>query len=390
VLVVDEASMIDLVLMEALLAALSPHARLALVGDKDQLASVEAGFVFGDLCEAAGGADERSAEARAYYRALSAHDLESSGDAAVSGDGSDTKERSGERAEENVGHGGRAVVLPGPAPGAAAGTMLARLADVAVELEVAWRFRDRPGIGALAAAVRVGDVERTLAVLADDALAEVRREDLPAGPHEVVAAISDALEAVVSAERVEDALARLANVRILCATNRGPSGVETLNRAVERRLADLGHSTAQPWYRGRPVLVTANDYASDLFNGDVGMCFPDDEGAAAVWFAGARGLRAVAPAKLPPRETAWAMTVHKSQGSEFERVMVVLPARDSPLLTRELIYTAVTRARADVTVLADPDVLRAAVERRAERVSGLRDLLVEDRATAPAEGRARA
>jgi exodeoxyribonuclease V alpha subunit len=144
---------------------------------------------------------------------------------------------------------------------------------------------------------------------------------------------------------------------------------------VREQLSERGHATTDRWYRGRPVLVTANDHGLGLFNGDVGVCLPDDDGRMRAWFADARGVRAVSPAKLPEHDTAWAMTVHKSQGSEFDRVVFVMPERDSPLLTRELVYTAVTRARAQVTVFAPTEILRAAVARRAERASGLRDLL---------------
>jgi exodeoxyribonuclease V alpha subunit len=123
------------------------------------------------------------------------------------------------------------------------------------------------------------------------------------------------------------------------------------------------------------VLVTENDYDVELYNGDVGVAFPDATGALRVWFAAAGALRSVAPGKLPPHETAWAMTVHKCQGSEFDRVVFVLPERESPLLTRELVYTAVTRARSDVAIYGARETLSAAVLRRSERVSGLRDLL---------------
>lgn len=312
VVIVDEASMIDLLLMDALLSAISSHARLVLVGDKDQLASVEAGFVFGDLCESARGG----------------------------------------------------------APSELNGT--------AVELKKNWRFRDQPGIQALAAAVRNGDAAAAVTVLADPALPDATRVDTPATVADLVRHADRDIDAVIDADTPEAAIAALAGFRLLCATNRGPYGVEAINRAVERELRERGRIAAGDWYRGRPILVRENDYTVDLFNGDVGVCFPGDDRRSRVWFPSPRGgLRAVSPAQLPAHETAWAMTVHKSQGSEFARVVFVLPESDSPLLARELVYTAVTRGRRQLTLVGAVDAISIALARSAERASGLRDLLKE-------------
>jgi exodeoxyribonuclease V alpha subunit len=340
-LVVDEASMIDLLLMDALLAAAPPHARILLVGDKDQLASVEAGFVFGDLCEAAARGGSWSASFADHYRILSGRDLPRSS-AAAGGEG-----------ERPAG-----------------------LRDNAVELTVGWRFRDRPGIERLAAAIRQSDADAALRVLDDESAADARRCELPADAKSVVRETFESIASVAAAATPAEALERLGRVRMLCATNRGPWSVATLNLLVERELRERGHAASdERWYRGRPILVTQNDYGLDLFNGDVGVCHPDGDGRMRAWFPSAGGVRAIAPAKLPDHVTAWAMTVHKSQGSEFDRVVFVMPERDSPLLTRELLYTAVTRARTHVTVYASAVTLRAAIARRAERTSGLRDLL---------------
>lgn len=310
VVVVDEASMIDLLLMDSLLDAIPPHARLVLVGDKDQLASVDAGFVYGDLCEAS---------------------------------------------------------QP---------TSTSALRGMAVELKENWRFREHPGIEALAAAVRAGDGDAAAATLADPSLTDATRADPPAAARDIVRQLDEEIAAVVAAANAGDALGALARFRLLCATNRGPYGVDSLNYAIERHLRERGLVGAAEWYRGRPVLVTANDYNVDLFNGDVGVCFPDAANDMRVWFPTTDGaLRAIPPASLPPHVTAWAMTVHKSQGSEFDRVVVVLPERDSPLLSRELVYTAVTRARERVTILGTERTLCAAIERSASRTSGLRDRL---------------
>ena len=174
--------------------------------------------------------------------------------------------------------------------------------------------------------------------------------------------------------------------RVLCAVRKGPSGVEGVNRAVEEGLREhllitrpeaAGLRDGDPWYRGRPILVTRNDYLLGLFNGDVGITFPDpDDGGLRVFFwAGDGRVRGIATHRLPEHETAWAMTVHKSQGSEFTHVLLVLPETDTPVLTRELVYTAVTRARSSVTIWDGGDLLATAVQRRIQRTSGLRDAL---------------
>ena len=134
--------------------------------------------------------------------------------------------------------------------------------------------------------------------------------------------------------------------------------------------------TGGPWYRGRPVLVTRNDRVVNLFNGDIGVTLPDASGQLRVWFpAGADGVRSVPLAQLPPHDTAFAMTVHKSQGSEFAQVAVILPEADSPMLSRELLYTAVTRAREQALVIARAGAVAAAVRQPGNRLSGLRDQL---------------
>jgi exodeoxyribonuclease V alpha subunit len=161
--------------------------------------------------------------------------------------------------------------------------------------------------------------------------------------------------------------------RMLCAHRHGPRGAETLNARITEAL-----DVRAEWYPGRPVLVTQNDHALRLFNGDVGIALPDPEadGRVRVVFEGEGGrLRGIPPLRLPPHETTYATTIHKSQGSEFDRVLIVLPPEDSRLLTRELLYTGITRARNGVTVWGDEAVLRTTVERRLTRSSGLREAL---------------
>jgi exodeoxyribonuclease V alpha subunit len=172
----------------------------------------------------------------------------------------------------------------------------------------------------------------------------------------------------------------LEEFRILCALRKGPYGVTSVNEAVEKLLreARLIEPFKNRWYPGRPILVTRNDYHLRLFNGDVGVILPDPEagGALRAFFPGPEGtLRRYHPLRLPEHETVYAMTVHKSQGSEYREVLLLLPDRDSPLLTRELIYTGITRARERAAIWGPESVFRTAVSRRIERRSGLRDAL---------------
>ena len=166
---------------------------------------------------------------------------------------------------------------------------------------------------------------------------------------------------------------------MLSALRNGPFGVEALNRLCEEALHRQGLvNTRQDWYCGRPVMIVHNDYNLRLFNGDIGITLPDPEDSTRmkVFFLGSDGaLRSFAPARLPDHETVYAMTVHKSQGSEFATVVLLLPSDDLPLLTRELIYTGLTRAKEQVHVLASAQVFIAAVGRRVNRSSGLRDAL---------------
>ncbi|MFZ5724424.1 MAG: exodeoxyribonuclease V subunit alpha [Pseudomonadota bacterium] len=311
VLVIDEASMIDLPSMARTLAALPPTARLVLLGDAHQLASVEAGAVLGDIC----------------------HGLD-------------------------------------------AGSTSPLAASLA-QLVTSHRFRDDSGIGALARAVKDGDSVRTLAVADTDPSVSLQASSTP---DDLAATAINAWRDTFTATDVVTAAARFDRFRILCALREGPAGVRTVNAGIEQALADAGliasDATAATFYRGRPLLVTENDYGIALFNGDVGLVWPDDDGVLRACFVAADGsVRRLPLARLPAHETCYAMTVHKSQGSEFDHVALVLPGTDSPVLGRELVYTGVTRAKSSVTIQASREVLTMAVERRIRRSSGLRDAL---------------
>lgn len=337
VVVVDEASMLDLALAARLVDALPSAARLILLGDKDQLAAVEAGAVFAELS-----AGSRFSEATgARLAALVGHPLSQAGE-----------------------------------PGA--------LADSVVWLTESRRFAADSGIGRLAAGINAGQGSATLAWLrqaADPAvcwLEDAGRALAPAVLARAEAGYDAFLQALRAAGTDPAAVfAAFDRFRVLAAVHDGPRGVGALNARLAHWLrAALAHPAdrgpGSDWYPGRPVIVLRNDYLLGLFNGDIGLTLADAAGELQVWFpAPGGGFRAFAPLRLPTHETAFALTVHKAQGSEFEEVLMVLPEADSPVLTRELLYTAVTRAAQRVAVAGSAQALVAACSRRTERYSGL-------------------
>ncbi len=379
VLIVDEASMVHLEMMAALLAALPPTARLVLLGDKDQLASVEAGAVLGDLC--------RDAEAGRYSAQTAQYALAATGQA-----------------------------LP-TAFLEQCGSTAPALAQHTVMLRRSRRFGGP--IGRLAQAVNAGDASTARQLLAHDAsgalhsqesaspaavlqLAVQGRASAPKGLADVPpACFGSYLELLVQRPPGADALqhsewvlrvlAEFERFRLLCAVREGEWGAAGLNRAVQAALerAGLLHTRGE-WYAGRPVMVTRNDPALGVFNGDVGLALPAPHAAAGnsvtasggaapglrVYFADGKQLRSVGVGRLAHVETAFATTVHKSQGSEFEHTVLVLPPQAGAVLTRELLYTGITRARQAFTlVAAQPGLLAAAVQQRTQRASGLQSLL---------------
>ncbi|WP_119716882.1 exodeoxyribonuclease V subunit alpha [Cognatilysobacter tabacisoli] len=343
VVVVDEASMIDLPLMAKLVEAVADGARLLLLGDPDQLPSVEAGDVLSGVLRAAG-----------------------DGGAIVVDD---------------------AVALQpllGP-PGADALPRAPAFAGRHVHLTRGYRQSAALQLAPLAAAVRDGDADAALALLRGGALGGVQFHDGLADP---LQARRDALiahwSALADADDPARALALAGRLRVLTAVRDGPQGARGLNARIEALLSARAQSAAagvasrraaagERYFHGRLLLVTENSYRHRLFNGDIGVCLQDDDGAVAAWFPGtdAAAPRAFHPAALPAHDSAFAMTVHKAQGSEFDRVWLQLPRQDARVLSRELVYTAITRARAELHVCASEPVLRAALARHAGRVSGL-------------------
>lgn len=329
--IVDETSMVPLSLMARLIEAVRPEARLIFAGDPEQLASVEAGAVLGDIVGPA---------------------------------------RAG---------GGVA------SPAGEAGTGSGAIRDTIVVLRKTRRFAGI--LASLASAIQAGDADRVMELLAagDPKLQWIEVEDpvAAAGNNELRTLTVAAGTAVVAAAgegRVRDALDAMAEFRILCGHRHGPAGALVWGDHVEKWLADAipGLLAGGAWYPGRPLLVTANDYSLNLFNGDTGVVVAGRDGRVAAAFERAGGTEEVSPARLGSVESAHAMTIHKSQGSQFRTVAVVLPGADSPILTRELLYTAVTRAREKVILIASAASVRAALDRPITRSSGLRDLLWDE------------
>ncbi|NTW51623.1 MAG: exodeoxyribonuclease V subunit alpha [Chlorobiaceae bacterium] len=311
--IVDEASMVDLPLMTALISALLPDARLVLLGDKEQLASVAAGAVLGDICRA----------------------------------------------------------------GESAGSAVEGCVTV---LEKNYRFSEGSGIGELSRAVNAGEEHMALSLFGQTG-GTISLEPSPMVEHirtRLSGFVLDGYRQYLEAKEPLEALQRFERFRILCALREGPWGASGMNQAAEALLAGAALIRRDGvFYRGRPLLITENDYSHRLFNGDTGIIFPDPEtGLLRAFFAAPDGsARSIPPEFLPHHETAFAMTVHKSQGSEFQRVLLVLPPEDKALLTRELIYTGITRGKESIAIWGDEKVFTSAVRRRIERRSGLREAL---------------
>jgi len=306
VVIVDEASMVDLAMMTKLIEAIPSAGRLILLGDKDQLASVEAGAILGDIYAAG-------------------------------------------------------------------------LENCTAELTHSHRYDGTSGIGQLARAVIAGDADRAMHALATANRVALRELESISDLGRVLTPVVNATFMHLRRAAPAEKLSILSELRILTAHRNGPFGATHCNPIVEQILGNANHlQLDRDWYEGRPIIVTANDYQLDLWNGDVGVIGRAEENASLAAFFQGRDrntLRHLSPARLPDHETVFAMTVHKSQGSEFGRILLLLPDRPSPVLTRELIYTAITRAREHVDICGSESVLRHAIGRRVRRASGLVDLL---------------
>jgi len=304
VVIVDEASMVDLAMMSKLMDALKPNARLILLGDKDQLASVESGSVLGDL--------------------------------------------------------------------------ISCLPENTTTLIQSYRFNTT--IEQLAQCINAGRVDSAWSLLKSDQNTNV--------------SLKSRTSLNFIGRRYEEYMERAVNFttegdfcelfdsfhtfQILCAVRKGEFGVEIINKKVERYLSGKGYEGCMDkFYPGRPVMVTRNDYSLQLYNGDIGITLVDHDGRFKVWFERSDGsMVGLPPHRLPVCETVFAMSIHKSQGSEFDDVLVVLPTKENRVLSRELVYTAVTRARHKVEIMAEREIFEISIRRRVQRNSGLRQMLV--------------
>ncbi len=344
-LVVDEASMVDLPMMANLIAALPAQARVILLGDRDQLASVEAGAVLGDICRCA----------EAGYSVPRAEQLSRLTGCIIEGQDD---------------------------------PLAPPVRDSICLLRKSYRFDLSSGIGQLALAVNGGDTRQVDKVFATgfgdiDRFPLASREEYQHLLDACVEGYRGYLGCLASGEEPAKVLEAFGHFQLLCALRAGPFGVAGLNERIEAALQKAGlirraAGPAGKWYAGRPVMIARNDGALGLFNGDIGIAMQDQEGSLKVFFPLPDGsIKAVQPSRLPPHDTAFAMTVHKSQGSEFVHTLLVLPNQFTPVLTRELVYTAITRAKQRLTLYADAHVLNSAVKMRTLRRSGLVERLAE-------------
>ncbi|MFW6414837.1 MAG: exodeoxyribonuclease V subunit alpha [Thermodesulfobacteriota bacterium] len=333
--VVDEASMVDMPLMAQLLRALPESAHLVLLGDKDQLASVEAGAVLGDICGKTG-SNSFSPQMQGLFPELT----------------------------------GQETIDQDPA---------SPVTDCVVQLEHVYRFHADSGINRAAQAVRSGRGGDLLDYLQDNEYREIHWVQV-SNSSQLQRLVQDyslpRAQGILDSDSAETALQELSRFSLLCPLRHGPFGVQGLNSLTEdllRKKAII--STPGPWYKGRPIMVTRNDHRLGLANGDVGVVWPGEQGLEAVFGSREKGCSRFPLLRLPSLETVFALTVHKSQGTEFEDVLLLLPPVDNPVLTRELVYTAITRARESIAIAGTAEVLKQAVDRPTSRTSGLKERL---------------
>jgi len=256
------------------------------------------------------------------------------------------------------------------------------LADSLIILKTNYRFSADSGIGALGIAVNAGEGNVAVALLSDTSRPNINWRSVPAPDllkTELAETILEGFSTYLMAKSPMESLRAFDGFRVLCALRKGPYGVAAVNGYIEGILSESGLiKTDGECYHGRPVMITVNDYDLQLYNGDVGIVFVDPlvGEAPRVYFPTSNGeLRSISPARLPTHETVYSMSTHKSQGSEFERILFLLPATDSEILNRELIYTGITRAKSAVEVWGNEEVFINAVSRRVERESGLKAAL---------------
>ena len=340
IVVVDEASMVDLPLMCKLSEAVADGAQLVLLGDADQLPSVEAGDVLAAILAAAGPGDALAAADADALHPLLGISPSLAREARRGGSG-----RGG--ASDGALHGYR------------------------VHLTRGWRQSEALDLAPLAEAVRAGDANETLRLLRSGELANVHFHENEDDPLQARPQLLAHWRELAALADPAEALRRANRLRLLTALREGATGARGLNARIEAQLSGRRIGTPPAWFPGRLLLVVENSYRHGLFNGDVGVCMADERGTPLAWFPGSDGVRAFHPAALPAHEGAFAMTVHKAQGSEFDEVWLQLPRADSRVLSRELLYTGLTRARNALHIAGSAEVIEAALARHAGRESGL-------------------
>ena len=336
IVIIDEASMIDLAMMTKLFEAIPARSRLILLGDKDQLSSVETGSVFTDLCTFAN--NQYTPQVINYLHTIT--------EACV------TTSQHATSIENHI-----------------------------VCLQKSWRFDQNSGIGQLATAINKGNTKTSLEILKNAQFPDaegILSAELT--KNKLLSAWEPYLNAIRSNASVNELFNRFNHFRILTALRRGMKGCVYLNSQLEKYLTQYGKLNCyKRWYHGRPIMITENSYRTGLFNGDIGITLQDEKtGQTKVWFQTKDGEKSFSPVRLPQHETTWVMTIHKSQGSEFNNVLMIFPTEDSPVLTRELIYTGITRAKQHITIVADPMVLKYGIEKPTAQATQIQMKLAND------------
>ncbi|MDT8371684.1 MAG: exodeoxyribonuclease V subunit alpha [Gammaproteobacteria bacterium] len=329
VVIVDEASMIDISLMAKLLHALAPSTRLVLLGDSQQLASVESGAVLANLCEHAMTFSQQFAD---KVKTISGIELKIEPSTQTS------------------------------------------LSDSVVTLQQSYRFAGDSDIGRLAQAIQAARADDVIELISNSTETVWHQQpDLTV----LIAGYHAYFDLIKTAKIPLECIKAFDGYRVLCALKQGPYSVVSVNQLIEQNLARHGWRSQQDFYHGRPIMISQNDYRQQLFNGDTGLILKDDSGDLRACFLIDNTLRWVDLSRLPAHETAYAMTIHKSQGSEFDAISVLLPDQDNSMLNRELLYTAITRAKKQLMIVANEAILRKTISTQHQRESGLAQLLAQ-------------
>ncbi len=336
-IIIDEASMIDLNLMYRLLRHLTDSTKLILLGDKDQLASVEAGSVFADLCQ-------KNENGFSSETINTLRELGLQGEFPLR--------------EQSV------------------------LDDSAVYLTKSYRFDEKSGIGTLAGLVKEGIAKADYLTEITEKFGDIEHKAFQFSADQIKSITDSLIHQVQLAATIsnpEELISHWKKSAWLTVLRHGLTGSNRLNQLIEERIGTRrAVEMENEWYHGRPVIITQNDYNLGVFNGDLGVSVRDESGRLWVYIETGSQLKRIDPKRVPNVNPAFFLTVHKSQGSEFDRVNLLLPQKDTPILTRELIYTAVTRARKQFTLFGEMELLETGIRRKTERYTGLQQMMVRN------------